>query len=177
MFNRGYGLTSFGTSYLYATNYPEYLNQFLPKDSATPANVGAIYVIFYFIVSFVGIMLSLIGKVVFKRKRPIYATVDFLKAPELSPIRVASMAQREIGSPAMPSADSTWGAVWCTLNVLLFQSKVSIFILPMVMLGRVYFRCHWIGDTIFGSAVGIISAVIGYIYFPELAQQIQSTFF
>ena len=100
-----------------------------------------------------------------------------MKAPVLSPLRVVSMAKREIGHPAMPSADSAWGAVWCTLNVLLFQSKVSIFVLPMVMLGRVYFRCHWIGDTIVGSAVGIISAVIGYIYFPELAQQIQSSFF
>ena len=114
---------------------------------------------------------------IFKRTRPIYATVDWLKAPKLAPIRVASMAQREIGHPAMPSADSTWGAVWCTLNVLLFNSKISIFILPMVMLGRVYFRCHWIGDTIVGSIIGIITGVIGYIYFPELAQQIQSSFF
>ena len=175
MFNRGYGFSSFATSYLYATIYPEYLNRFLQNDAATPANLGAIYVIFYFIVSFFGIVTSLIGKKIIKRKRPIYATVDFLKAPELSPLRVVSMAHREIGNPAMPSADSTWGAIWCTLNVLLFQSKVSIFVLPMVMLGRVYFRCHWIGDTVIGSLIGIISAMIGFIYFPEMAQLIQSS--
>ena len=133
------------------------------------------YVVFFFIISFVGVIVSVIGKFIFKRVRPIYATVDFLKAPELAPVRLISMAHREIGTPAMPSADTTWAAVWCTLNILMFQSKLSMFVLPMVMLGRVYFRCHWIGDTIVGALVGIISAVIGFIYFPELTKFILET--
>ena len=114
-------------------------------------------------------MVSLIGKGIIKRKRPIYATEDFINAPKDSHPRLVSMAHREIGNPAMPSADSTWGAIWCTLNVLIYGSNLSIFVLPMVMLGRVYFRCHWIGDTIVGALIGILAAVLGVMFLPEIA--------
>ena len=136
-----------------------------------------LYLGFYFVVSFVGITFSLLAKTLFKRRRPIYATEDFMKAPMNAPTRLVSMATREIGNPAMPSADSTWGAIWCTLNILFFNSTISYFVLPMVMLGRVYFRCHWIGDTIIGSLVGVISAWLGFILVPEIAEVLSSLLF
>ena len=124
-----------------------------------------------------GIVATLIAKVIIKLRRPIYATENFMSAPAHAPARIVSMAHREIGNPAMPSADSTWAAIWCTLNILFFDSKLSIFVLPMVMLGRVYFRCHWIGDTIIGSIVGIISAWLGFLYFPDIASFLSGLLF
>ena len=144
----------------------------MPKDGTTITNVQGFYLAFYFVVSFVGIIVSLVGKGIIKRKRPVYATTDFLNAPKHSHPRLVSMAHREIGNPAMPSADSTWGAIWCTLNILIYGSSLSFFVLPMVMLGRVYFRCHWIGDTIVGALIGVLAAALGFIYLPEIASVI-----
>jgi membrane-associated phospholipid phosphatase len=39
----------------------------------------------------------------------------------------------------------------------------------MVCFGRVYFRCHWIGDTLVGTLIGAGFAVIGYFTFSKFA--------
>ena len=58
----------------------------------------------------------------------------------------------------MPSGDAAMGAYWCGLALLIFDFSQGMLIIPMVALGRVYFRCHWIGDTIAGSILGLVFA-------------------
>ena len=36
------------------------------------------------------------------------------------------------------------------------------------MLGRVYYHCHWFGDTIIGASMGTIWGVVAKHYFPLL---------
>lgn len=167
-------MISFFTSHLYALQYPEYLESIVGKDWDPNANIQLIYVAFYFVVSFAGVITSVIIKFIINRRRPIYATKDFLNAPAHSKPRIVSLSTREINTPAMPSADSTWGAIWSTLNILFFGSYISYIVIPMVMLGRVYYRCHWIGDTIVGTLIGILAAVIGFIYFPDFVRELQA---
>jgi membrane-associated phospholipid phosphatase len=69
----------------------------------------------------------------------------------------------------MPSGDTIQGAQMCFAIYLFFQSYYVLFVIPMVALGRIYFRCHWIGDTIVGGILGILYATIGYAYFPKFA--------
>ena len=37
-------------------------------------------------------------------------------------------------------------------------------VVPLVCLGRVYVHCHWIGDTIVGSSIGMF---FGYIFWSK----------
>lgn len=37
--------------------------------------------------------------------------------------------------------------------------------LPLVMLGRIYYQCHWIGDTIAGALIGSTWGLICYTQF------------
>jgi membrane-associated phospholipid phosphatase len=45
-----------------------------------------------------------------------------------------------------------------------------MFLIPVVALGRVYFRCHWIGDTIGGIIIGGLFAFLGYLSFTRIAE-------
>ena len=69
----------------------------------------------------------------------------------------------------MPSGDTAQGALWATLTMVFFGYKPIILFIPMVALGRVYFRCHWIGDTVVGSAIGAGFAIIGFFNFSKFA--------
>ncbi len=69
----------------------------------------------------------------------------------------------------MPSGDSAQGALWVVITMLFFQSYVILLVIPMVCLGRVYFRCHWIGDTLVGALIGAGFAVIGFLTFSKFA--------
>ncbi len=69
----------------------------------------------------------------------------------------------------MPSGDTSQGALWCALTMFFFDSNFTIYLIPIIAYGRVYFRCHWIGDTIAGAFLGIGIAAIGYFNFPKYA--------
>lgn len=53
--------------------------------------------------------------------------------------------------------------------MLFFQSNLFLLVIPFVAFGRVYFRCHWFGDTIVGSIIGAGFAVIGFFNFTKFA--------
>lgn len=73
------------------------------------------------------------------------------------------MSDKEVGTGAMPSGDTTQAANWCVLTYLFYESYTSLMIIPLVALSRVYYRCHWIGDTIIGTIIGIMVASFGYM--------------
>jgi membrane-associated phospholipid phosphatase len=53
----------------------------------------------------------------------------------------------------MPSGDS--GQAGCYLTLLTLASGWRfITMAPLIMMARVYYGCHWIGDTIVGACIG-----------------------
>ena len=60
----------------------------------------------------------------------------------------------EEGTFSMPSGDSAAAALFCYLYFNVVGLHATYVILPLVMLGRVYYHCHWLGDTIMGAIVG-----------------------
>ncbi len=68
----------------------------------------------------------------------------------------------------MPSGDTAQAALWAGLIQLIFKTEYSLMMIPLVALGRIYFHCHYIADTIVGAAVGYAWACLGYIYFAEV---------
>lgn len=43
-------------------------------------------------------------------------------------------------------------------------------VVPLVALGRIYYQCHYIGDTFVGGMFGFMVANMGYIHFDKVAQ-------
>ena len=68
----------------------------------------------------------------------------------------------------MPSGDSSTGAVFCAIVAIEMGMPWIYIIMPFVMLGRVYYQCHWIGDTIVGFFVGTFWGIFGATYFTTL---------
>ena len=137
--------------------------------SAKANNAIPVYII-YNMVLVVGLLaVTQTLKKLIKRKRPIYATEDHEEASNFVKKRLANLGKREIGSAAMPSGDSAQGALWVVITMLFFQTYAILLVIPMVCFGRVYFRCHWIGDTLVGSLIGAGFAVIGFFTFAKFA--------
>ena len=65
----------------------------------------------------------------------------------------------------MPSGDSSAAAVFCVLMAVEMGLPSIYVLMPLVMLGRVYYQCHWIGDTIVGFFIGSFWGIIGVTNF------------
>jgi hypothetical protein len=59
---------------------------------------------------------------------------------------------------AMPSGDSAQAALWCTLAAWRFDEPRILLLIPCTQFGRVFFACHWWGDTFVGAALGYAMA-------------------
>ena len=68
--------------------------------------------------------------------------------------RISDLRGKETGTYAMPSGDSSAAAVFCALVAIEMGMPQIYVLMPLVMLGRVYYQCHWIGDTVIGFFVG-----------------------
>ena len=68
--------------------------------------------------------------------------------------RISDLRVKENGTFSMPSGDSSAAAVFCVLVAYEMGMPLIYILMPLVMLGRVYYQCHWIGDTIVGLFVG-----------------------
>ena len=60
----------------------------------------------------------------------------------------------------MPSGDCAAAALYCYLHCTMVYLPAMYLMLPLVVLGRVYYQCHWYGDTIVGMLVGTFWGVI-----------------
>ena len=67
----------------------------------------------------------------------------------------------------MPSGDSGAAAVFCLLVAVELKLPFIYILMPLVMLGRVYYQCHWLGDTVVGFIVGTFWGMIGVSYFSS----------
>ena len=92
-------------------------------------------------------------KMIFDRERPTRI---------LNVYRICNMRDLEHGK-SMPSGDAAAAAFFCGTYSFLFNFHwLSIIIVPLVCLGRVYVHCHWIGDTIIGSIIGFLFSFFCY---------------
>mmetsp|Transcript_34281 Transcript_34281/g.24792 ORF Transcript_34281/g.24792 Transcript_34281/m.24792 type:complete len:91 (-) Transcript_34281:82-354(-) len=62
----------------------------------------------------------------------------------------------EKGTYSMPSGDSAAGAVFFTIMALVPGLTWCMALIPFVMVGRIYYHCHWICDTICGVFIGVM---------------------
>ena len=104
---------------------------------------------------------------------PVKALIGRLRPTKIEYVyRICNMRDLEHGM-AMPSGDTYACAFFCGLYYYIFNAHWIIYLcVPMVALGRVYVHCHWIGDTIVGGIVGIISSYywFGSPYFSIMAK-------
>lgn len=77
---------------------------------------------------------------------------------------------------AMPSGDSAQSALFCTLLALQFGQPRLLLGIPATMFGRVYFGCHWIGDTMVGASIGAVIALTVHTLFDSLCQAFEFKF-
>ncbi len=68
----------------------------------------------------------------------------------------------------MPSGDAAAAALFCFLFCSMLNMPAVYLILPLVMIGRVYYHCHWFGDTFIGVAIGTLWGAIAYTQFDVL---------
>ena len=89
-----------------------------------------------------------------------------------APPRLISISDKELGSYSMPSGDAAQGALWCTLTQLFFSPSYAtpIMIMLLVAFARVYYRCHWIGDTLIGCILGMTVAFFSHMHFAKIAE-------
>ena len=63
----------------------------------------------------------------------------------------------EDGTFSMPSGDSAAATTFCWFIYSTLNMPAIFVIVPLVMAGRVFYFCHWIGDTIMGVLLGVFS--------------------
>ena len=72
---------------------------------------------------------------------------------------------------SFPSGDALQAGIFSTFFYMLYGNSLYLFVYPFVAFARVYYKWHWIGDTIFGGAIGI---TFGYYYFLYMINTIIS---
>ena len=77
--------------------------------------------------------------------------------------RFCNMRDLEHGK-SMPSGDAAACAFFCGIYFHVFGFAPVLLIIPLVSIGRVYVHCHWIGDTIVGSILGLI---VSHFFFSQ----------
>lgn len=88
-------------------------------------------------------------KLLFARIRP---------APHVLPPRRFNLRSLE-KNHAMPSGDSAQAGMFCTMLALYFGQLALLLGIPATQFGRIYFGCHWIGDTIVRATMGAAIAL------------------
>ena len=106
---------------------------------------GAVFMVYYAVSLLVMVCSTQILKYSFRRQRP-------KNLPYTN--RIRNLRNKEDGTFSMPSGDSAAAALFCYQYCTMMGLPAIYMILPLVCLGRVYYQCHWIGDTIAGSIVG-----------------------
>lgn len=121
--------------------------------------MGLSFLVFYIVTSAVTVSFVWVMKLCVKRHRP-------HRNPKTS--RLNDLRAAEHGTYSMPSGDSAQAALFCFLYATLLDLPQVYLILPFVCLGRVYYQCHWIGDTIIGVLVGTAWAALFFWMFRSM---------
>lgn len=163
IFNRWYGFIPYlfmvGLSYFYAEDFNEILKVQLEAqvdDGTLRLRLMYGFFIFLFILTMTTLLVSAFLKKLSNRARPKYVNQN----------RLCNLRGRENHSKSMPSGDTTQGALWCGCMAVFFEQEYVLLFLPLVAYARVYYQCHWIGDTIMGALLGITMSLIAFASFP-----------
>lgn len=72
----------------------------------------------------------------------------------------------------MPSGDAYVAAIFSSIYCYIFGLPwVPFVFVPLVALGRVYVHCHWLGDVLVGSVMGVVHGYLVYgVYFKQLSE-------
>lgn len=157
LFNRAYVLISVMIGGYFAYSYPEAILKRgnLPEfEGKAIENLKLKTMGGFMIINVVAVLLVLVTtqglKKVIRRARPKCINAD----------RLINLTLSEKGTHSMPSGDTAQGAVWCGLIQLFFSSHYIMMVLPFVALSRVFYQCHWVGDTVAGAAIGLTWALV-----------------
>jgi len=88
--------------------------------------------------------------------------------------RISDLRGKEKGTFAMPSGDCSAAAVFCAMVTVEIGLPYIYILMPFVMLGRVYYQCHWLGDTIAGCFVGTFWGILGISNFYAFVPYFQA---
>ena len=145
-------------------------NKFKPKGDKITDNeklaYGYSFWLFFSLALGVSTLSSTILKNSIKRERPKART---------DTTRLSNLRGKEIGTYAMPSGDSNAASVFCLLLAAEFNINWIYLIMPLVMLGRVYYQCHWLSDTLAGFFHGTLWAMLfayNFIHFVPLFEMV-----
>ena len=96
-------------------------------------------------------------------------------------VRMADPRGAEEGTYSMPSGDASACALFCYVYTYMMHIPAIYVVLPLVCLGRVYYHCHWLGDTFIGSILGTCWGILCChqisIFIPFLQLIVGSEFF
>jgi len=65
---------------------------------------------------------------------------------------------------SMPSGDSLQSANWAIILFCYFNCWLGFILIPFVMFARIYYFCHYLFDTIVGSAIGLTFSYLIYLF-------------
>ena len=91
-------------------------------------------------------------KIVFGRDRPSLVNSN----------RIFNLRKREV-EKAFPSGDTTHATLFSFFLLFHFGNPYWTIIVPCVAFARVFYQCHWFGDTLGGACAGLIMASFSYL--------------
>ena len=63
---------------------------------------------------------------------------------------------------SMPSGDSLQAANFAVIFYCYFGVKFFFYFIPLVMFARIFYFCHYVGDTIIGVLLGLLTSSLIY---------------
>uniref|UniRef100_A0A7S3CUE2 Phosphatidic acid phosphatase type 2/haloperoxidase domain-containing protein n=1 Tax=Strombidium rassoulzadegani TaxID=1082188 RepID=A0A7S3CUE2_9SPIT len=102
---------------------------------------------------------------VFTVSQPLKKMLDRDRPVSLKGVnRIQNLRQIE-KHQSMPSGDSQAAGFALVLFYLFYGNPYLLFIVPVIMVARVYNHCHWFGDTIVGVFLGSVIACLFFNMF------------
>jgi membrane-associated phospholipid phosphatase len=140
-----------------------YFDQSNPEREPEPtkginqrAAIGCAFMIFYLMMILSLLIYNQIMKIFLMRRRPTITTQ-----------RKHFNLRKLESNNAMPSGDTAQSALWAGFIWIHFNyPPIFLFIIPLVAFARVYYMCHWIGDTMIGALFGLSFALVSQITAP-----------
>eukprot|EP00347_Sterkiella_histriomuscorum_P013123 403365927 len=169
IFNRAYCFISILITALYGYVYPERVQALLGasqlqlyqqnQEQLTPIILALFMALYNLFLLLVLLCITQSMKRIVARQRPVTIQV----------FRRINLTAHEKGTLSMPSGDTAQAALWVGMMHLVFFSQSMMIVVPLVALGRIYYQCHYIGDTFVGGMIGFFIANLGYLYFDKIA--------